>query len=744
LSSRAYPGRRHAGALVLGLLSAILLPAAGARARTSGSCPQTEFSGKFAPASQDQRVVIHSDRAKLRQNGISKLEGKVDISRDGREFSASELEFDDRKQIVYTFKPSLFRDRNFIIHSDRASYDLANGVGHFEGTRFVAPGQSSRGGAQKLEIQRSGVAILDQARYTTCPAGHAAWLLTAKRIELNQQTGLGKARDAVLHFQGVPVLWLPWFQFPIDGRRRTGLLFPTVGDSNRTGFDARWPVYINLAPNFDDTFTPRYTSRRGVQLANSFRYLLERNRGEFDYEYVPQDHVTGSERSFIHLQQEGLLAPRLGFDVNFAQVSDINYFNDFGNVTGQYGGDFSTASVPFLPRGASLTYQAPTTYRISAAVQDFQPLAVLPSGTSAPYKLLPQIRLDALTKHSLDHLRAGLSSDFTNFERSDSVQGQRAVIDPYLLWDVDRSSWFASARSDFSYTGYQLSSTSAGAPESPQRALPLYSLRGGMRFDRYTDSGMMQTLEPQLYYLYVPYHDQTNLPVFDTGVPDFDFPQLFARNRYTGEDRIANANQLTSVLTSQFIDANTGITRVSASVGTLYRFTPTRVTLPGTTLPPEGTSDIIGNVDYNLSEHWSSTAFTQVSPKFDNLARAEVELRYHDHEHFADVAYRYRQGLLQQTDASFSTPISGPWRLAGRMRYSLRYHNSLDSFLGVQYQTCCWAISTAWRRYLATANGEYASGVFFQFELRGLTSIGSGFQRLLPIDANGLAPVGVQ
>jgi len=270
--------------------------------------------------------------------------------------------------------------------------------------------------------------------------------------------------------------------------------------------------------------------------------------------------------------------------------------------------------------------------------------------------------------------------------------------------------------------------------------LPLFSTDGGLRFERETGGGILQILEPHLQYLVVPYRNQDQLPLFDTGQPDFDFPQLFALNRYSGNDRIADANQMTSALTTRFIDPDSGLQKLTASFGEVYYFRPPKVDLPGVDLPSSGSSDLIGETTFQINRRWSTNAELEVAPQLDRIGRSEIDLRYRQPDagllgQRLDLAYRYREGQLEETDIAFSTPIIANWRIASQFKYSLRQDKALDSFVGLEYQTCCWAARGTYRRYLSSTNGNvgvFSNGVYFQLELKGLTRLGSGFDPLLP------------
>ena len=682
--------------------------------------------------------MLTADSGSLVPNGLSHLRGSVLVSHNGREFAAPQVDYDDQSHHILVNSQSLFRDPALVIKSQHLDYNLDLQQGTFDLASYTLIPMDGRGQADRIDVAQEGWAHLTEVSYTTCAPDSESWLLKADDMRLDQNEGMGYAHQAVLWFQDVPILYLPYFQFPIDGERHTGFLPPILGESHNTGFDLRVPFYLNLAPNYDLTLIPRFMSDRGEQLGGKVRYLWSQGEGTLYGEYLNYDEKVGESRSYVNFSNQNLITQNLGFEVQYASVSDRDYFEDLG-------GNVDLSSTSFLAQGAKLTYAAPASYTVTALVEGYQPVASSITTDDNPYQRLPQIQFDSLTRNSYYGARAGFEGQYTNFVRSDSVEGQRLIAQPFLRWQQDHASWYAASQTDLSYTYYDLTDTAPGQPQQPQRTLPVTSAEGGLHFERIADSGELQTLEPKLFYLYAPYHDQSRLPVFDAGEPDFDLPELFARNRFTGEDRISDANQLTSAVTTRLIDPADGLVRLTASLGEIYRFTVPRVTLPGFSNPSAGASDYIGAVEYQVTKRWAASAIAEWTSKFDRFQRTEIGLRYREPENGLngtrlDLNYRFFDGLLQQVDASASTPVVDRWRLATRVRYSLFEQQLQDSFIGVQYETCCWAVQATFRRYLASSNGNFDNGVYFQLDLKGLSHIGTGFEDLLPaIDPN--API---
>jgi LPS-assembly protein len=699
-------------------------PPAFAQAR-QGTCAQLTDELPVPEFSFDPNVTLTADQVDLSEEGLSKLLGSVKLRQGDKEFTADSLDYDETERTVSVETESLFRNRELIIRSERATFDIDDQTGTFSGTAFTLPERAARGTSGEVQLAADGTARLKEARYTTCAPGDNAWYLEAGTIKLDHEEGLGTATNARLRLMGVPVLYIPWMQFPIDDRRRTGLLFPTIGESSRTGWDLRLPLYLNLAPNYDATVTPRYMSDRGLQTTVGGRYLLPSSQGSASYEYLGEDRATGEKRDYVQVLHRGLFNRRTAVDLRYANVSDREYLEDFG-------GRLDLSSITHLERSARLTYQSPGAYTIQALVQDYQAIASNLQAVDDPYRRLPQIRIDGLTRDALWNTRAGISGEYVNFVRDASVEGQRVDLHPFLRMERDQVAWFAKSQLDFRYTTYELTGTAPGQPTTVNRSLPLFSAEAGLRFERVTDGGAAQTLEPRLFYLYVPYESQDDVPVFDSGEPDFDFTQLFARNRFSGEDRISDANQFAVAVTGRQLDADSGAVKAAVSLGQLFRFQAPRVTLPGEPAPDRGATDFIGSIDYFLDERWAARLGTQWSPADADFTRSSVALRYLSDRRRFEAAYRYRADLLEQTDLIAVTPLWGPFSLSARWRYSLRDGQSLDTFAGIEYETCCWMVRTSYRRYVADTSGDMNSGIYIQLELKGLARIGSGLENLFP------------
>ena len=698
-----------------------------------GSCPQLSLGAglpDLAPNGANDPFIADADNANFNENGVATLLGMVRVRKGGREFSGTALNYDEKNNLISVRTRSLLRTKNLLVSSESVDFDLNAESGIFNNTQFTLPERGARGEAERITINGDRTASMEGVAYTTCAPESDAWYLRASHITFDYDKGKGTAANTRLWLGYVPIFYSPWFQFPIDDHRHSGLLFPTFAQTVNTGTDLQVPVYINLAPNYDLLITPRLMSKRGLQINNDFRYLFEENVGDIKFDYLNKDRVTGSERRLLELEHLSQINSRLVAHLHFADVSDPAYFEDLT-------GALATSTTSYLDRRLELSYQAPAAYTISTLFQDYQTITPNVLTANEPYRRLPQIKLEALSQKSFFNTRLGLSSEFTNFARPGALHGQRIDLTPYLRSGVDNVAWYATSQLDLRYTRYELAGVAAGQPETPQRTLPTLSVESGLRFDRVTDNEKLQTLEPKLFYLYTPFRDQSALPVFDTTLADFDAVEIFSRNRYLGIDRISDANHIAGSITSRLMEPDTGIVRLTATIGQIYRLVAPRVDLPvtGYVPPNNGSTDTIGNLEYQVSERWASALSLQWTPDKHELTRTNFGVYYNDEEgRHLGLAYRYRQDVLKQADVSGALPIFDRWRISGRMRYSIADQQIIESSAGVEYDTCCWAVRTAYRRFIRNSAGDYENGVYLQLQLKGLTRLGSGSERgLLPL-----------
>ena len=672
---------------------------------------------------------------------------------------------------------------------------------------------TSHGQASRIYFEGEGRYKAEDATYTTCPAGDSGWYLRASTYHADYEQNSGNVSNSLLYFQNVPFFYMPYAFFPLDKGRHSGFLAPSIGSSQLNGLQMTMPYYFNLAPNYDATFTPYIYGHRGTSFNLETRYLGTDTKsftpsysGKDAFNYMPNDAMTNRNRwSFLsqHQQNFGKYLPGLTGAWDLQGVSDSYYFTDLNN-------SLAAMSQSYLPRSGQINY-AGSSWNTSVLAKGFQTLNFNPSSSvSTPYQMLPQVnfsmnrsllgaagfsnvRLNDLDELEvlrsagmfdqptrLDGIMTASSTYFTNPgcpQTSASgcaqpfVSGNRLWAYPQFVTSWQSPGIFVTPKIGVHYTQYNTNAglmTDSGASNgyrtmgsmATSRTLPILSLDTGMVFDRKTEyfgRNLNQTLEPRLYYLYVPYRDQTNLPLFDTGVADVSYAQMFSENMFTGWDRISNANQVTAALTSRYSMEKTGQQLMSFSLGQRIFFQPQQVNLYSynTSNNSYGSNDYFAQASGLVAPYTSINGYAQVSPyaqynassnnptKVNRINRASIGARFQpSRENILNYTYRYQNqdyipgaatsgpgaSAVMQNDINGAWKIWGPWRAVGRYTYSAVQSSQIESLAGLEYDADCWALRAVYHRamtYSSTQTPFLNTSVFIQLELKGMASVGS-------------------
>ncbi|WP_435686070.1 LPS-assembly protein LptD [Sedimenticola selenatireducens] len=615
-------------------------------------------------------------------------------------------------------------------------YNLESKQGTATQTEFRLTDPVARGTASTAELLNADQSRYDDVRYTTCPPGNNGWQVEAKELEIDQSTGVGVAHNAKLRFKGVPFIYLPYVSFPIDDRRKSGFLPPTIGSSTNSGADIAIPYYFNIAPNMDATFTPRIMSKRGILLGGEFRYLTENNQGEIRAELLPSDSEQGpgesDTRGAANMLLNGTPAPRWSYDINLNYVSDNDYIDDLGN-------SLAATSAKHQERRGDIRYYG-SGWSFLGRAQQYQTIDNTIAVSDRPYSRLPQLLLNLERPDQAMGLTYHLHTEYVHFgHSSDSkVKGERFDLQPGISLPMRRPWGFLTPKLSLRHTRYSLENQTAGLSDSPDRTLPTFSLDSGLYFDRagnWFGNAITHTLEPRLFYLYIPEEDQSDLPDFDTADLDFSFANLFRENRFSGTDKVGDANQLTTALTTRGLSTTTGEELFRASIGQIFYFRDRDVQLLSSgAVTNEDSSSIVAEVSAKLTRNWRAQAGVQWNPHADVDATEKNAFGIHyldDKQRILNLTYRFTDGTIEQTDLSARWPITHQLHAVGRWNYSLLHKKSMETFAGIEYESCCWVSRFVVRDYRSDANAEGNLALFLQLELKGLTSLGDKIDQFL-------------
>jgi LPS-assembly protein len=668
-------------------------------------------------------IVIFAMEMDAGSTTLGEARGSVELFRADQHLSTDRILYDPLQKVVTVPGELEYEDQQVWFKGREASYSFLEESGRFYRIDYGLTGSSANGSAEAAELSGGNRSILRGLDYTTCPGQRPEWQLQARELELLHEEGTGKARGAKLTFKNVPILYAPYFTFPIDDRRKSGFLYPNLGQNSDSGIEIGMPWYWNIAPNHDAVIEPHYFTNRGFMLFGQYRFLTQRTRGSFELDYMPNDSKTREERYHYLLRHEA--APRGRWRTNLVveRVSDSRYFQDFGTNLGQ-------TSLQFLRSSAQLSGVG-RYWNLELTADDFQVIDDSIEAENEPYRRVPRLSYWVERPLGSRGFFFALDSELVYFDRDVGAKGGRVDVLPRVYWELQRNWGFLRPTAGYRYTAYELDVMDPAGDESPATGTPILSLDGGLVFDRRMANGDLQTLEPRVFYLYVPYEPQDDHPVFDTGEFTFGFSQLFNTNRFAGGDRQGDANQLSLAVSTRRFDGVGGQVLWSLSLGQIAYFKPQRVQLDEAPAFDEDLSPFLAEFRWRPFGRVSGTVGLQWDWERSQLDVGMLGVQYRgQHGQRTAFEYRYRRDRVDQFDVRLYWPINERWRVLSRFNYSFADRDLLEFQGGVEYETCCWAIRTVLRRYLKNRDGDYRDTIYVELNLKGLASIGTRGQEL--------------
>jgi LPS-assembly protein len=677
---------------------------------------------KEIPSLAGQAIYVEANQAVIREVGQSEFSGNVYLQKEGQQLESQQLLLERETEIAIAKSDVVFNSDSISIKSPKATFDLKNKTSETVDADYQIVSrtqgvQAGSGHSERVVRNDNETTTMDKASYSTCPIDKPSWALHASRVKLDHAKEVGTAKHVTLKVgkRQVPVFYFPYFSFPLSDKRKSGFLMPSYTTNDKVGVGVSLPYYFNLAPNYDLTLTPNLLTKRNLLLGTEFRYLTKDMGGKIQFDYMPDDpEKNGEDRYSYRVLHAGRVFNDFALNVDASGVSDEDYFDDFG-------GSLSASSVSSLKREVTLG-KSGSNWNFLGRLQSYQLL----DGGTRPYERLPQL-LFSMTPDVINGVDVGIDSELVHFaNKPGETDATRLDLKATAKKRYESISHFIEPSLSLRHTQYQIDNNTLG-DNSISRTLPTFSFDAGVFFDRYFDGGKkVQTLEPRLFYVKTPYKDQSDIPNFDSSLYSFDYNRLFLKNRFSGRDRIEDADRLSISLTTRIQERETGKELFQASVGQIFHFNDRKVTLPGGTTETNSRSelafwasgDIAKNVKLSSQALWDTN-----DGKFDS---GEIQLNYKDEKkQVLNLAYRQLDNELEQAHLSFVTKPNKGWRAIGSWDYDLDEGRNLEKMLGIEYENCCMKTRVVGRNYLTSDNNIYDNAIFVEFAFKGLGSIGN-------------------
>ena len=680
------------------------------------------------------------------------MTGDVQLRKGDLSLDAGYAQYNRSNSTVMLRDNVVLRQPGILLRGQFAQIDTNKGFGELEQAEILSFDTGARGTAGRISRPSYSHFELEQASYTQCTPDNETWSLHADSIELDYDSGRGVARGTTIRVYDIPVFYSPYLNFPVDERRATGFLFPSFGIAD-SSLDISTPYYLNLAPNYDAIITPRFIEQRGEALETELRYLNKYSEWAVNTSYLANDKKDDIDRWLLGVSEEGYLNDSWGTEIDFTKVSDDEYFSDLGLA------NLAVKRSTHLNQQAAVNYNSDDwTGRIE--VQRYQTIAAVED----PYQKLPQLRLNYQSPAKNFQLEPSMEFEYTQFDHRDKLRDGGTRVTGQRLFGTAGASlpmrwrWgFIEPAFKSRHVSYELEDANlASIDGSPSADSSLFSIDSGLYFEReltISDQNWTQTLEPRLFYRYSEYEDQSDQPDFDSSALTFTYQQLFRDTRFTGHDRLDDANQIAIGISSRFINNEAGREVLTTSIGQLHYFDDGRVQLPGDLERKSSNSDLAGQVRILPSDN----SWVSVDILYD--ARQGVlnqsNLSYHqrsDSGLLFNTGYTFRRegnnlgGLendVKQGDISLSLPLNDQWKLFAKTQYDFEDDRPVENLIGAEYQNCCWLTRIVYQRALEPDdnNGSNVSGVntgtqnnsavLIEFQLKGLGGLGTAVTSVL-------------
>lgn len=696
-----------------GWVLALLFAALPARAVELCWMPEVPELG---PIGASGRIIITADSADVSAEGDSLLSGGVVVQRGAQRLETEGASWDRAAGRVVAVEGARFMQPGLQVDAQRLEFRPAEGAAELTGNRYILTGPPAQGAADSIRIRDTGRIAMDGVTYTTCPGDDPDWLLRIDRLRLYTDREVGEAHKVALRFMDTPIFYWPYLSFPLSDRRKSGFLIPEFGQSTRSGFEVRQPYYFNLAPNYDYLLTPAWLTKRGLQLDNEFRYLGERSRGNVELDYLPRDEALPDNdyRAWFNFAHVTRLDNGWRFIAAIEDVSDTDYFQDLGRSP-------AVTSRTHTERLLQADYTGEV-WRVTARVQNFRTLDLEIPEDERPYARLPQLSAAALWREGPLGLDWRLRTEAASFTRDVGPEGGRVMMEPGISLPLEAQGFFFTPSASLRAVQYRLTDHNPDQERSPSYGAPILSVDSGLLMQRSFGGGRFgQTLEPRALYAYIPYRDQDDLPLFDSGRPDFNYVQLFRPNRYLGLDRLGDTNQLSLGMTSRLIDEASGQEFLTASIGKAWFYKDPEVTLPGETPDDADSSPIVLELGLRMIKNWNANIGYQWDNNTSETKLTEFRAQYQPAPNrVVNFSYRYRPELLEDLAFSVGWPLSRRWSMVSAIEYSLRDSTTVDSLVGFQFDSCCWAARFSVNEQVSRRDGSTDTAMRLQLEFKGL------------------------
>ncbi len=686
----------------------------------------------------EDTLEVRSDEQNQGEDGVFYAQGNVEIERKDDLVKSDKAQYDGETGVLFAEGNVRYLTEDLTLYADKGGYNSQNDTVNFSSTSFYFPDQKKpgKGMAEEILIDDDGVVYMTPSSYTTCSINNPDWEFASSKTILYRDSDRGHAYNIFLKYKGVPVLYSPFVSFPLSRDRHSGFLLPSIGSSGESGTVFSTPYYLNLSENFDLTITPTNYSGRGQMFEAEFRHKTENSDTVIELANLDNDDIYRDNRHAYFIRDSRIFkntlvqknntwrGTQISSSINVGGISDIKYFDDFSNTVSRVGRTHITRDI-VLER---LDYNDYGYFRTSIAATDYQ---LAKEDLVEQYSVLPRVNFEYRSNRSDRSLNYNFNGEIADFDHTlpQKTTGLRMVLYPSIEYPISNPGWEMNTKFGIRHSNYDLSANDSGASKtSISKTFPIFSMRGKMIYEKMSTNNILQTLEPEMYFLYIPAGNQDAIPIFDSGDIDFKY-NLFSENKFYGQDRVNDAKQITLALSSSMINTKNGNELLRATIGQIFYLDDRSVNINNSETNSKSTSNILGLVNARLDDNWKLSGYSEYNPHGNygekNQIRLSYKRPYGKQNQIFNTSYRFSRGEQEEVDFSTVLPFNSRTSIIGKINYSFNNRRSnsedvLEKMIGVEYESCCYGIKVVAREFW---NGVKVDDVlYFEFLPKGIAT----------------------
>jgi len=696
-----------------------------------------ELQRTLVQADEDT-LEVRSDEQNQGEDGVFYAQGNVEIERKDDLVKSDKAQYDGETGVLFAEGNVRYLTEDLTLYADKGGYNSQNDTVNFSSTSFYFPDQKKpgKGMAEEILIDDDGIVYMTPSSYTTCSISNPDWEFSSSKTILYRDSDRGHAYNIFLKYKGVPVLYSPFVSFPLSRDRHSGFLLPSIGSSGESGTVFSTPYYLNLSENFDLTITPTNYSGRGQMFEAEFRYKSENSDTVIELANLNNDDIYRDNRHAYFIRDSRIFkntlvqknntwrGTQISSSINVGGISDIKYFDDFSNTVSRVGRTHITRDI-VLER---LDYNDYGYFRTSIAATDYQ---LAKENLVEQYSVLPRVNFEYRSERLDRSLNYNFNGEIADFDHTlpQKTTGLRMVLYPSIEYPISNPGWEMNTKFGIRHSNYDLSANDSGASKtSISKTFPIFSMRGKMIYEKMSTNNILQTLEPEMYFLYIPAGNQDAIPIFDSGDIDFKY-NLFSENKFYGQDRVNDAKQITLALSSSMVNTKNGNELLRATIGQIFYLDDRSVNINNSETNSKSTSNILGLVNARLDDNWKLSGYTEFNPHGNygekNQIRLSYKRPYGKQNQIFNTSYRFSRGEQEEVDFSAVLPFNSRTSIIGKINYSFNNRRSnsedvLEKMIGVEYESCCYGIKVVAREFW---NGVKVDDVlYFEFLPKGIAT----------------------